>query len=52
MDLTRFINFMKLKWHVIAISLVAVVIAVIEIGVFVLPAEITSSSGAIIHRDF
>jgi len=54
MDWTQFTNFMKLKWRVIAISLVvviiALIIAVMVIGIFVLPAEITSSSGAITYN--
>lgn len=43
------INFIKRKWRVIAILLVAVIVAVIVIGLFGLPAEITSSSGAITY---
>ncbi len=43
------IIFIKRKWSVIAILLVAVIVAVIVIGLFGLPAEITSSSGAITY---
>jgi len=49
MDWTQIINFMKLKWRVITILLVAVMIAVIVIRIFVLPTEISSSSGAITY---
>ena len=49
MDCTQLINLIRQKWRVIAILLVAVIIAVIAIRIFALPAEITSSSGAITY---
>lgn len=43
------INFIKRKWRVIVILLVAVIVAVIVIRIFALPAEIASSGGAITY---
>ncbi len=49
MGCTQFVDFIKRKWRVIAILLVAVIVAVIVIRIFALPAEITSSGGAITY---
>lgn len=49
MDSTQVINFIKLKWRAIIILLVALIIAAIVVRIFVLPTEISSSSGAVTY---
>ena len=52
-----FINFIKARWYMIAIAIAIVVGLVVilttlyVVGLFVLPAEITSSSGAITYNN-
>lgn len=50
-----FINFIKARWLIIAISIVVSLVVILTIlyvvGIFVLPAEITSSSGAITYNN-
>ncbi len=49
MNYTEFIDFIKARWRIIAISIVVGLVVILTIlyvvGLFVLPAEITSSSG-------
>jgi len=47
MNRTQFVDFVNQNWRVIAILLVAVIVAVIALGIFSLPAQITHSGGAI-----
>lgn len=55
MNYTEFIYLIKNKWYMIAISIVVGIIVVLiilyVIGLLVLPAEITSSSGAITYNN-
>jgi hypothetical protein len=50
-----FINFIKARWCMIAIAIVVGLVVILTIlyvvGLFVLPAEITSSSGAITYNN-
>jgi len=52
---STFINFIKARWRIIAISIVVGLVVILTIlyvvGLFVLPAEITSSSGAITYNN-
>jgi len=49
MNLTQFVGFVKRNWRVIAILLV-VIVAVIVLSIFSLPAQITHSGGAITYN--
>jgi hypothetical protein len=56
MNTSTFIDFIKARWRIIAISVVIVLVVILTIlnlvvGLFVLPAEITSSSGAIAYNN-
>lgn len=55
MNYTEFIDFIKARWRIIAISTVVGLVVILTIlyvvGLFVLPAEITSSSGAITYNN-
>lgn len=52
---TEFINVIKDKWRMIAISIVIGIVVILiilyVIGLLVLPAEMTSSSGAITYNN-
>ncbi|MCD6248725.1 MAG: hypothetical protein J7J98_00160 [candidate division Zixibacteria bacterium] len=54
MNYTEFIDFIKARWRIIAISifvgLVVILTILYVVGLLVLPAEITSSSGAITYN--
>ncbi len=54
MNYTEFIDFIKARWRIIAISIVVGLVVILTIlyvvGLLVLPAEITSSSGAITYN--
>ncbi len=53
MNTSKFIDFIKARWRIIAISIVVGLVVILTIlyvvGLLVLPAEITSSSGAITY---
>ena len=53
MNTSKFIDFIKARWRIIAISifvgLVVILTILYVVGLLVLPAEITSSSGAITY---
>jgi len=55
MDYTEFVDFIKARWRIITISIVVGLVVILAIlyvvGLFVLPAEITSSSGAITYNN-
>ncbi len=55
MNYSEFINFIKARWCMIAIAIVVGLVVILTIlyvvGLFVLPAEITSSSGAITYNN-
>ena len=55
MNTSTFMDFIKARWQVIAISivvgLVVILIVLYVVGLLVLPAEITSSSGAITYNN-
>lgn len=55
MNYSEFIDFIKARWCIIAISIVvglAVILTILYmVGICVLPAEITSSSGAITYNN-
>lgn len=55
MNYTKFIDFIKSRWRIIAISIIVGLVIILTIlyavGLFVLPAEITSSSGAITYNN-
>ena len=53
MNTSTVIDFIKARWHIIAIlaavSLIAILVLLFLVGLFVLPAEVTSSSGVITY---
>ena len=53
METSTFMDFIKARWRIIAISIVVGLVVILTIlyvvGLFVLPAEMTSSSGAITY---
>ena len=53
MNNSTVIDFIKARWHIIAIlavvSLIAILVLLFLVGLFVLPAEVTSSSGVITY---
>ena len=53
MNTSTFTDFIKARWQMIAIlvavSLIAILVMLYVVGLFVLPAEMTSSSGAITY---
>lgn len=55
MNYSEFIDFIKARWLIIVISIVVSLVVILTIlymvGIFVLPAEITSSSGAITYNN-
>jgi len=55
MNTSTFIDFIKARWRIIAISVVIVLVVILTIfyvvGLFVLPAEMTSSNGAITYNN-
>jgi len=55
MNYSEFIDFIKARWRIIVISIVVGLVVILTIlyvvGLFVLPAEITSSSGAITYNN-
>jgi len=55
MNNSTVIDFIKARWHIIAIlaavSLIAILVLLFLVGLFVLHAEVTSSSGVVIFWD-
>lgn len=55
MNYTEFVDFIKARWRIIAISIVVGIVVILivlyVVGLLVLPAEITSSSGAITYNN-
>lgn len=55
MNYSEFIDFIKARWCIIAISIVVGLVVILTIlymvGICVLPAEITSSNGAITNNN-
>lgn len=55
MNYSEFIDFIKARWLIIAISIVVSLVVILTIlyvvGISILPAEITSSSGAITYNN-
>nr|QNO45425.1 hypothetical protein HFNPJNGC_00001 [Methanosarcinales archaeon ANME-2c ERB4] len=55
MNTSTVIDFIKARWHVIAVltvvSLIAILVLLFMVGLFVLHAEVTSSSGVVIFWD-
>ena len=55
MNYSEFIDFIKARWYIIAISifvgLVVILTILYVVGISILPAEITSSSGAITYNN-
>jgi hypothetical protein len=53
MNTSTVIDFIKARWRMIAVltvvSLIAIVVLLFLVGLFVLPAEVTSSSGVITY---
>jgi|GEM_PF-1745800 len=53
MKYTEFIDFIKARWHMIALSivvgLVVILIVLYVVGLLVLPSEVTSSCGVITY---
>ena len=53
METSTFTDFIKARWRIIAISIVVGLVVILTIlyvvGLFVLPAEMTSSSGVITY---
>ncbi len=55
MNYSEFIDFIKARWYIIAISifvgLVVILTILYVVGISILPAEITSSSGEITYNN-
>ena len=51
MGYDKFMDLIRDKWRMIAILIVVSLIVICVVGIFVLPAEITSSSGAITYNN-
>jgi len=53
MNTSTVIDFIKARWRMIAVltvvSLIAILVLLFLVGLFVLPAEVTSSSGVITY---
>jgi hypothetical protein len=54
MNTSKFIDFIKARWRIIAISIVVGLVVILTIfyvvGLLVLPSEVTSSCGAITYN--
>jgi hypothetical protein len=55
MNTSTVIDFIKARWHMVAVltvvSLIAILVLLFLVGLFVLHAEVTSSSGVVIFWD-